>query len=45
MRKQVLIIGILTLGLTIIAKEIQHETIAINIEVPVRVFTKGKFVE
>ena len=45
MRKRFFIIGILSLGLTILAQEIQHETIAINIEVPVRVFTKGKFVE
>ena len=45
MKKPILIIGILVLGLTILAQEIQHETIAINIEVPVRVFTKGKFVE
>ena len=26
-------------------QELQHEAIAVNIEVPVRVFTKGKFVE
>ena len=45
MRKQFLIIGILVLGLILFAQEIQHETIAINVEVPVRVFTKGKFVE
>jgi len=45
MRKQFLIIGILVLGLILFAQEIQHETIAINIEVPVRVFTKGQFVE
>ena len=45
MRKHILIIGILVLGLALLAQEIQHETIAINIEVPVRVFTKGKFVE
>ena len=29
------------LGLTVFAQEIQHDAIAINIEVPVRVF-KGK---
>jgi VWFA-related protein len=45
MKKHILVIGILILGLTLLAQEIQHETIAINIEVPVRVFTKGKFVE
>jgi VWFA-related protein len=27
------------------SQELQHEAIAVNIEVPVRVFTKGKFVE
>jgi len=45
MKKPIFIIGILVFGLTILAQEIQHETIAINIEVPVRIFTKGKFVE
>ncbi len=45
MRKYFLVIGVLGLGLAFLAQEIQHETIAINIEVPVRVFTKGKFVE
>lgn len=45
MKKHILVIGVLVFGLTILAQEIQHETIAINIEVPVRVFTKGKFAE
>jgi len=45
MKKAIFIIGILIIGLSLLAQEIQHETIAINIEVPVRVFTKGKFVE
>jgi VWFA-related protein len=43
MKKYILVIGVLVFGLTILAQEIQHETITINIEVPVRVFTKGKF--
>ncbi len=45
MKKHILLIGILALGLTILAQEIQHETIAVNIEVPVRVFKGGKFVD
>ena len=45
MKKYIFIIGIFILGITLLAQEIQHETSAINIEVPVRVFTKGKFVE
>ncbi len=45
MKKHILVIGVLVLGLTLLSQEIQHETIVINIEVPVRVFTKGKFVE
>ena len=45
MKKHILVVGVLVFGLTILAQEIQHETITINIEVPVRVFTKGKFVE
>jgi len=45
MKKLIFIVGIFVVGLTLLAQEIQHETIAINIEVPVRVFTKGKFVE
>lgn len=45
MKKHILLIGILALGLTNLAQEIQHETIAVNIEVPVRVFKGGKFVD
>jgi hypothetical protein len=45
MKKTIFLIGIIIFGLSLLAQEIQHETIAINIEVPVRVFTKGKFVE
>jgi len=45
MKKYIFMVGIFGLGLALLAQEIQHETIAINIEVPVRVFTKGKFVE
>lgn len=45
MKKCIFVMGIFVLGLALLAQELQHETIAINIEVPVRVFTKGKFVE
>jgi VWFA-related protein len=45
MKKLVFIIGVFVLGLILLAQELQHETGVINIEVPVRVFTKGKFVE
>jgi len=45
LKKPILIIGILVLGLTILAQEIQHETIAINIEVPVRVYKGDNFVD
>ncbi len=45
MKKLIFLIAFISLVLSPIAQEIQHETIAINIEVPVRVFTKGKFAE
>lgn len=45
MKKLVFIIGVFVLSLILLAQELQHETGVINIEVPVRVFTKGKFVE
>jgi VWFA-related protein len=45
MKKYIFLIGVFVLGLALLAQELQHETVAINIEVPVRVFTKGKFVE
>jgi len=45
MKKLIFLIAFITLVISPIAQEIQHETIAINIEVPVRVFTKGQFVE
>ena len=34
-----------SLCLTIFAQEISHETIVVNIEVPVRIFDRGKFVD
>ena len=45
MKKLFFVIVFIALAIILLAQEIQHETIAINIEVPVRVFTKGKFVE
>jgi len=41
MKKHTIILAILVLGLTPFAQEIQHEAVAVNIEVPTRVF-KGK---
>jgi len=45
MRKLIFIIGFITLAIILIAQEIQHETIAINIEVPVRVYKGDNFVD
>jgi VWFA-related protein len=45
MKKLFFVIVFIALAIILLSQEIQHETIAINIEVPVRVFTKGKFVE
>ena len=41
MKKNTILLAIFVLGLTLFAQEIQQEAVAINIEVPVRVF-KGK---
>lgn len=45
MKKSLLILTAFGLCVTIFAQEISHETIVVNIEVPVRVFDGGKFVE
>jgi len=45
MKKFIPVLAALILSLALIAQEIQHETIVVNIEVPVRVFDGGKFVE
>lgn len=42
--KKILVLGVLALGLTLFAQEITHESLVINIEVPVRVFKGGDFV-
>ena len=45
MKKLILFIAFISVAIILIAQEIQHETIVVNIEVPVRVFDRGKFVE
>jgi len=45
LNKVLLISILLLLCFFSFAQELQHEAVAVNIEVPVRVFTKGKFVE
>jgi VWFA-related protein len=45
MRRHFLIIGVLVLGLTLLAQEITHKTGVVNIEVPVRVYEGKKFVD
>jgi len=45
MKKQILMFGIFVLGLSLFAQEITHETLVINIEVPVRVFKGGQFID
>ena len=45
MKNLIPILVALILCLAIFAQEIQHETIVVNIEVPVRVFERGKFVD
>ena len=45
MKKFIPVLAALILSFALIAQEIQHETIVVNIEVPVRVFDGGKFVE
>ena len=45
MNKSLLISGILALCITSVYQDIQHEAVAINIEVPVRVFDRDVFIE
>ena len=45
MKKHTIFLTILVLGLTLFAQEIQHEAIAVNIEVPVRVFKGKNFID
>lgn len=45
MKKHTILLAILVLDLTLFAQEIQHEAIAVNIEVPVRVYKGDNFVD
>ena len=45
MKKYTIILTIIVLGLALFAQEIQHDAIAINIEVPVRVFKGRTFID
>ena len=45
MKKYMFLITVAILGIALFAQEITHETLVINIEVPVRVFKGEKFVE
>ena len=45
MKKIILAFFIAGLSLVVLAQEISHESIVINIEVPVRVFKGGQFID
>jgi VWFA-related protein len=45
LKKSILIIGALSLSLSVFSQQLSHETLVINIEVPVRVFKGNTFVE
>ena len=45
MKKSILTITVFIFGITLFAQEISHETIVVNIEVPVRIFDGNKFVD
>ena len=45
MKKHTILLAIFVLGLTLFAQEIQQEAVAINIEVPVRVYKGNDFVD
>ena len=45
MKKSIIIIGVLILSFTLLAQEISHETLVVNIEVPVRVFKGSRFID
>jgi len=45
MKRPIFLIGVFLFGLTLLAQEISHETIVVNIEVPVRVFKGNKFID
>jgi hypothetical protein len=43
--KKVLVIGVLVFGLSLFAQEITHETLVVNIEIPVRVYQGKTFID
>ncbi len=45
MKNIFLLIGILTLSLVLLSQELSHDTLVVNIEVPVRVYKGGKFID
>lgn len=45
MKKSIIIFGVFILSFTLLAQEISHETLVINIEVPVRVFKGSRFID
>ena len=45
MKKQILIIGVFALGLSLFAQQLTHESLVINIEVPVRVYKGSNFMD
>ncbi|MBA7635785.1 hypothetical protein ES703_43389 [subsurface metagenome] len=45
MKKSIIIFGVCILSFTLLAQEISHETLVINIEVPVRVFKGSRFID
>ena len=45
MKKLIFFIVFVAFVIILLAQEIQHETIVVNIEVPVRVYERGKFVD
>lgn len=45
MKNTFLLIGVLTLTLVLFSQELSHDTLVVNIEVPVRVYKGGKFID
>lgn len=45
MKNTFLLIGVLTLSLVLFSQELSHDTLVVNIEVPVRVYKGGKFID
>ena len=45
MKKFVLMSGLILLGMSLASQELQHDSLVVNIEIPVRVFKGDKFVD